>query len=114
MAVSQEVMKLGRSFNDQAGAPGAGPVPGSSARSSRSTGKRDDGNVIDAEFSCVFSSRNVQLMCIGILNVVKDIFLTRSKKYKINLNCENGLVYRKYILHFCSAIYVFIKIIKLV
>ena len=54
MAVSQEVMKLGRSFNDQAGAPGAGPVPGSSARSSRSTGKRDDGNVIDAEFSCLF------------------------------------------------------------
>jgi hypothetical protein len=67
MAVSQEVMKLGRSFNDQAGGPGAGPVPGSSARSSRSTGKRDDGNVIDAEFSCIFSSRNVQLVCIGII-----------------------------------------------
>ncbi|KAJ6855461.1 hypothetical protein NC651_040199 [Populus alba x Populus x berolinensis] len=62
MAVSQEVMKLGRSFSDQAGAPGAGPVPGSSAPSSRSTGKWDDGNVIDAEFSCIFSCSTIQYL----------------------------------------------------
>ncbi|CAK7344733.1 unnamed protein product [Dovyalis caffra] len=54
MAVlSQEVTKLGQSFYDQAGSPGAGPAPGSEAGSgsSRSTGKRDDGDVIDAEFT---------------------------------------------------------------
>ncbi|KAJ6291614.1 hypothetical protein OIU76_023654 [Salix suchowensis] len=48
MADSLEVMNLGRSMKDQAGPWCA---PGSSAWSSRSTEKRDDGNFIDAEFT---------------------------------------------------------------
>lgn len=50
-AVNQEVMQLGQSLYNQPGAPGAGPAPGSEAGPSESSGKRPDGDVIDADFT---------------------------------------------------------------